>query len=256
MFIDSHCHLDRVDLTPFEGDMQRMLDTAAEAGVEHMLCVCIDLEHFPDVLDLAEKYPQVSCSVGVHPNSREVHEPDVDELVALAGHPRVVAIGETGLDHHYNQGDLGWQYDRFRVHVRAARQAGKPVIIHSRSAPRDTIRVLQEEHAGECGGVLHCFTEDWEMARAGLDLGFYVSFSGITTFRSAQSLRDVASRIPDDRILIETDSPYLAPMPYRGKSNHPAWVRHVAECLAEVRGVPLDTLARQTSENYRRLFGG
>ncbi|MGM0677610.1 TatD family hydrolase [Ectothiorhodospira marina] len=255
MLIDSHCHLDRIDLKPFDGDRDRMMQAAAEAGVDHMLCVCIDMDNYAQVKELAARYEQVSCSVGVHPSAREGHEPSEEELVTMAHDPGVVAIGETGLDYHYNEGDLEWQRERFRRHIRAARVAGKPVIIHTRDARRDTLDILQAEGVQDAGGVLHCFTEDWGMARAGLDLGLYVSFSGIVTFRNAQSLRDVARQVPDDRLLVETDAPYLAPVPYRGKTNHPAWVRHVAECVAEVRGVTLERVAEQTTANYRRLFG-
>ncbi|MCG5524811.1 TatD family hydrolase [Ectothiorhodospira haloalkaliphila] len=255
MLIDSHCHLDRIDLKPFDGDRDRMMQAAAEAGVDHMLCVCIDMNNYAQVKDLAARYEQVSCSVGVHPSARDGHEPSEGELVAMAGDPGVVAIGETGLDYHYNEGDLEWQRARFRRHLRAARAAGKPVIIHTRDARRDTLDILKEEGVRDTGGVLHCFTEDWDTAHAGLDMGLYVSFSGIVTFRNAQALRDVARQVPDDRLLVETDAPYLAPMPYRGKTNHPAWVRHVAECLADVRGVPLERLAEQTTANYGRLFG-
>lgn len=255
MLIDSHCHLDRIDLKPFNGDRDRMMQAAAEAGVDHMLCVCIDMNNYAQVKDLAARYEQVSCSVGVHPSAREGHEPSEEELVTLAGDPGVVAIGETGLDYHYNEGDLEWQRERFRRHLRAARAAGKPVIIHTRDARADTLDILREEGARDTGGVLHCFTEDWDMARAGLDMGLYVSFSGIVTFRNAQSLRDVARQVPEDRLLVETDAPYLAPVPYRGKTNHPAWVRHVAECVAQVRGVTLERVAEQTTANYSRLFG-
>ncbi|MBK1674204.1 TatD family deoxyribonuclease [Ectothiorhodospira shaposhnikovii] len=254
MLIDSHCHLDRIDLSGFDGDMDQLMAEAAEAGVEHMLCVCIDMNNFQAVKDLAERHDQVSCSVGVHPSAREGHEPSEEELVAMAADPDVVAIGETGLDYHYNEGDLAWQRERFRVHVRAARAVGKPLIIHTRDARADTLAILREEGARDVGGVLHCFTEDWDTARAGLDLGFHVSFSGIVTFRNADPLREVARRVPADRLLIETDAPYLAPAPFRGKMNHPALVRHVAECVAGVRGESLETLAAVTTQNYRRLF--
>lgn len=256
MLIDSHCHLDRLDLTPFDGSMERMFEAAHAAGVEHMLCVCIDYGNFPAVVDIARRHPQVFCSVGVHPSEREGEEPTVESLLQRAADPEVVAIGETGLDYHYNQGELEWQRERFRVHIRAARAAGKPLIIHTRDARADTLRIMEEEGAGEAGGVMHCFTEDWDMARAALDLGFHISFSGIVTFRNAVDLREVAKRVPDDRLLIETDAPYLTPVPMRGKPNHPALVRHVAELLAELRGVSFERLAEDTSENYRRLFGG
>ncbi|UCE90107.1 MAG: TatD family hydrolase, partial [Pseudomonadota bacterium] len=217
--------------------------------------VNIDLEHFDQVSDLADRYPQVSASVGVHPSEREGREPEVDELLALADDPQVVAIGETGLDYYYNKGDLGWQQQRFRRHVAAAREINKPLIIHMRDATADTLRILEEEGAGDVGGVMHCFVEDWDTARAALDLGMYISLSGIVTFHSAGSLRAVAARMPANRLLIETDSPYLAPVPHRGKSNQPAWVRHVAECIANVRETGVEEIAEITTRNYVELFG-
>lgn len=254
MLIDSHCHLDRLDLSRDGGDLNVALDRARANGVEHMLCVSIDLEAWPHMAALVAPFADVSISVGVHPNERERREPDVDELVELAAEPRVVAIGETGLDYFRSDGDLEWQRARFRTHVRAARAAGKPLIIHSRDAKEDTLRILREERADFVGGVMHCFAEDWDMAERALALGFYISFSGIVTFRNAESLRDVARRVPADRVLVETDSPYLAPVPHRGKPNEPALVRDVAACIAQLRGLPLDALARITSDNFRRLF--
>jgi len=254
MLIDSHCHLDRLDLSKDGGDLNAALERARARGVEHMLCVSIDLEAWPGMAALVEPFEDVSISVGVHPNEREGREPTVDELVALAGNPRVVAIGETGLDYYRSDGDLEWQRERFRTHIRAARACGKPLIVHSREAKEDTLRVLAEEGADAAGGVMHCFAEDWDMAERALGLGFYISFSGIVTFRNAESLRDVARRVPWERLLVETDSPYLAPVPYRGKPNEPALVREVAACIAELRGVSLDEVARITSDNFRRLF--
>lgn len=255
MLIDSHCHLDRIDLAPFGGRLDALLDAARENGVGHMLCVCIDLEHFEEVAGIAEQSPQVSCSVGVHPDSTDVREPRLEELVELAARPRVVAIGETGLDYYRLKGDLEWQRERFRTHIRAARQAGKPLIIHTRAAREDTLRLLEEEGAAEVGGVMHCFAEDWETAERAMALGFLISFSGILTFRNAEALREVARRVPDEYLLVETDAPYLAPVPHRGKQNHPAWVRHVAEKLAEVRGVELAHIEAVTTANFRRVFG-
>lgn len=255
MLIDSHCHLDRIDLEAFGGELDRLIATAGEQGVGHMLCVCIDLEHFGDVAAIAERYPHVTCSVGVHPDATDVREPGVEDLVELARHPKVVAIGETGLDYFRLQGDLEWQRDRFRTHIRAAREAGKPLIIHTRAAREDTVRVLREEGAEAVGGVMHCFAEDWATAQAAMELNFLISFSGIVTFKSAEALREVAARVPDSHLLIETDSPYLAPVPHRGKENHPAWVRHVAEKLAEVRGVTVEHIEAVTTANYRRVFG-
>jgi TatD DNase family protein len=259
MYVDSHCHLDRVDLRPYDGDFGRLMALTAEAGVSHMLCVSIDLGRYPAMRSLVDPYPSVAVSVGVHPNEgcdgAPVTEPSVEVLVALAEDARVVAIGETGLDYHYAQGDPEWQRARFRTHIRAARHGGKPLIIHSREAREDTIGILRDEGADAVGGVLHCFTETWEMAEQGLDLGFYVSFSGIVTFKNAAALREVARQVPLDRLLIETDSPYLAPVPYRGKTNEPRLVSHVASCIAELREMPVAELAAATSANYFRLFG-
>jgi TatD DNase family protein len=203
---------------------------------------------------LVEPFPEVSISVGVHPNERDRREPDPAELVELARDRRVVAIGETGLDYHYNEGDLDWQRTRFRVHIEAARVCTKPLIVHTRDAREDTIAIMREAGADRVGGVMHCFTETWEMARQALDLGFYVSFSGIITFKSAEALRDVVRRIPLDRLLIETDSPYLAPVPHRGKENEPRFVRHVAEQVAALRGLTVEQVAAITRENFFRLF--
>lgn len=254
MLVDSHCHLDRVDLSSYGDDFSAMMDATREAGVAHLLCVSIDLESYPDMLKLVEDYPEVSVSVGVHPNDYDRREPKVEELVRLAKHPKNVAIGETGLDYFRTEGDLTWQRERFRTHIRAAREAAKPLIIHTREARDDTIDILREERASEVGGVMHCFTETWEMAQAALNLNFYISFSGIVTFKNADELRQVAIRVPDDRILIETDSPYLAPVPYRGKPNEPRYVEKVAETVADLRGVSTAQLIRQSSENFFRLF--
>ena len=253
--VDSHCHLDRLDLAPFNGQLAKALQAAAEQGVGHMLCVCIDLEHFQDVLQPAREFDFVSASVGVHPNETEGHEPTVDELVKLADDDQVVAIGETGLDYFRSEGDLEWQRERFRTHIAAAKQCGKPLIIHMRDAAEDTLRILKEEKADEIGGVMHCFTESRETAKQALDLNFMISFSGIVTFNSAQELKEVAKIVPADRMLVETDSPYLAPVPYRGKSNQPAYVRQVAEHLAELRQSSLEEIAEQTTSNYFSLFG-
>ncbi len=251
-FVDSHCHLDRLQL---EGGVERALAVAAAAQVTHMLCVCIDIEHFPPVLELAERHPQVSASVGVHPHERHAHDPEADELVRLGRHRQVVAVGETGLDYVQAEGDMGWQQERLRRHIAAARALDKPLIVHMRAATADTLRILREEDARQVGGVLHCFVEDWDTARAAMDLGFYISFSGIVTFRNAQDLRDVARRMPANRMLIETDAPFLTPVPHRGKPNHPALVRLVADCLAQVRGEDPEQVGDYTSENYHALFG-
>jgi len=255
MLIDSHCHLDRVDLSPYGGVFSRLLDATREAGVSHMLCVSIDLESYPQMLALVDRYPDISVSVGVHPNDRDRREPGVGDLVELANHPKNVAIGETGLDYFRTEGDTEWQRDRFRTHIRAAIETRKPLIIHTREAREDTIRIMREEQAQAVGGVMHCFTETWDMAQAALDLGFYISFSGIVTFKSADQLREVAVKVPQDRLLIETDSPYLAPVPFRGKPNEPRYVTKVAEAMAGLRGLTVQELARVSSENFHRLFG-
>jgi TatD DNase family protein len=254
MLVDSHCHLDRVDLTPYAGDFARLVADTAAAGIGRMLCVSIDLEHYPAMRALVDPFPQVAVSVGVHPNEDEGRDPTPDELVALAGDPRNVAIGETGLDYYRTDGDLTWQQERFRNHIAAARSCGKPLIIHTRAARADTIRIMHDAQARDAGGVMHCFTEDWDTARAALDLGFYISFSGILTFKSAADLREVAARVPLDRLLIETDAPYLAPIPHRGKPNEPRYLSHVAECIAGLRGLPVDAVADLTSANFSALF--
>jgi TatD DNase family protein len=252
--VDSHCHLDLVDLSRHQDSFAALLADAKTCGVEHMLCVSIDLENYPAMLQLVEQYPQISVSVGVHPCDRDRQEPTVDMLVQLARHPRNVAIGETGLDYFYVKEDQAWQQERFRVHIRAARESGKPLIIHTRDAREDTIRLLREEQAQDVGGVMHCFTETWEMAEQALELGFYISFSGIVTFKNAEALRDVATKVPLERILIETDAPSLAPVPLRGKSNEPSYVQYVAETIAKLRGIAPEMLAEQTAENFYRLF--
>jgi len=220
-----------------------------------MLCVSIDMDNFPAVLDIARRFEQVSASVGVHPEAQGVREPDADELAKLADDSQVVAIGETGLDYFRCEGDMRWQQERLRRHVDAARRTGKPLIIHMREATEDTLRILREEGAAEVGGVMHCFVEDWAAAKAAMDLNFYISFSGIVTFRNAAQIKDVAARMPADRFLVETDSPYLAPVPLRGRSNQPAYVRHVAEHVAELRGTSLEEIAALTTRNYGELFG-
>jgi len=254
MLVDSHCHLDRLDLTPYGGDFSSLMQATAEAGVGHMLCVSIDLEDYPSMVSRVEAFPQVSISVGVHPNEPDRRDPQPGELQELARHPKNRAIGETGLDYFRSDGDLAWQRQRFRAHIEAAKACGKPLIIHSRDAREDTLRIMREAEAGEAGGVMHCFTETWEMASQAMDMGFYISFSGIVTFKNADPLRDVARQVPLDRLLIETDSPYLAPVPHRGKPNQPIYVRRVAECLAELRGLPVERVIEITGENFFRLF--
>ncbi len=238
--------------------MPEILAKMAENKVTHALCVSVDLPEFPQVLALAEQYPHIYASVGVHPDYEDTPEPSVDQLVALSDNPKIIAIGETGLDYFRLEGDLEWQRERFRVHIRTSRITRKPLIIHTRAASADTIRIMQEEGAGTeqggVGGVMHCFTESLEVAQAALAMGFYISFSGIVTFKSAKDLQAVAQAIPLERILIETDSPYLAPVPHRGKMNEPGYVCHVAEYLANLKGLPLEQVARQTTENFFNLF--
>jgi TatD DNase family protein len=252
--VDSHCHLDRLDLAPYADGIDGVLAQAHAQGVSDVLCVSINWENFPAVLELAQRHEHVYATVGVHPNDDEGHEPTLDELSAAARLPKVIGIGETGLDYYRSTGDLTWQHERFRRHIRAARTAGKPLVVHSREAQADTVRILREEGADAVGGIMHCFVDDWDTAAQALELGFYISFSGIITFNNAVQVREVAARVPADRLLVETDAPYLAPMPYRGKPNYPAYVRHVAERLATVRGTTLEAIAEITSANFRRLF--
>lgn len=247
--VDSHCHLDMLDETPTDGVVMR----ARENGVRFMLNVCVNLKDFPAVLRIAETYPDVAASVGLHPNDQE-EEVDEQTLVSFAKHPKVVAIGETGLDYFRSSGDLTWQHNRFRAHVRAAKATHKPLIIHTRDAKEDTLRIMKQENAAEAGGVMHCFTESWETAQQALDMGFYISLSGIVTFKNAAAVQAVAKQVPLDRLLVETDSPYLAPNPYRGKPNEPAYVRYTAEFIAGLRGISLEALAVQTTDNFFTLF--
>ncbi|MBQ1559283.1 TatD family deoxyribonuclease [Pseudomonas sp. o96-267] len=254
MLIDSHCHLDRLDLAAHGGSLDAALDAARAAGVGHFLCIGVSADNAATVKGLAERYADVDCSVGVHPLDLEPGaEPALDWLLGELAHPKVVAIGETGLDYHYEPESAALQQASFRLHLEAARITGKPVIVHTREARADTLALLREAALPQAG-VLHCFTEDWEMARAALDIGFYISLSGIVTFRNAEALRDVARQVPADRLLVETDSPYLAPVPHRGKPNLPQYVREVAEYLAVLRGVSYEVLAEQTSSNFKRLF--
>ncbi len=255
MFVDSHCHIDFPELA---GRLPEILEKMRANEVSEALCVSVTLADFPGVLALAEAHPNIYASVGVHPDYPDIDEPTVAGLVAQAAHPRIVAIGETGLDYFRLQGDLEWQRERFRVHIRASRESGKPLIIHTRSASEDTLRLMREEKAGTdaggAGGVMHCFTESLAVAEAAMAMGFYISFSGIVTFKNAKELQAVARAVPLERMLIETDSPYLAPVPMRGKTNEPGFVRHVAEFLADLKEVPLTTLAEATTRNFRTLF--
>ena len=255
LLVDSHCHLDRLAFDQIEGGLAGALEQARAAGVGHFLCVAINLESYPAMRALIEPFPDVSVSVGVHPTDGHGQLPELDLLTQLGKDERVVAIGETGLDYYYGAEHTDYQQALFRLHIQVARAVDKPLIVHTRDAREDTITILREEGADTVGGVMHCFTEDWDTARRALDLGFYISFSGIVTFRNADSLREVARQVPADRLLVETDSPYLAPVPKRGKSNQPAYVRYIAECVAEIRGISVEELAASTTENYVRLFG-
>lgn len=256
MFIDSHCHIDFPELSDRLPDI---LQKMQQNEVSHALCVSVTMPEFPRVLALAEQHPNIYASVGVHPDYEDTEEPSVDDLVRIAEHPRIVAIGETGLDYYRLTGDLEWQRKRFRTHIRASRASRKPLIIHTRAAAEDTLRLMKEEKAGTAdggvAGVMHCFTESLEVAEAAMDMGFYISFSGIVTFKSAKELQAVARAVPLERMLIETDSPYLAPVPMRGKTNEPGFVRHVAEFLSDLKGVPLPAIAEATTRNFRTLFG-
>ena len=251
MFVDSHCHIDFPELRE---RLPALLSAMAANQVTHALCVSVNLQDLPNVLSIAESNANIFASAGVHPDYENVAEPTEDQLVKLATHPRIVAIGETGLDYYRLTGDLEWQRQRFRTHIRAARRAHKPLIIHTRAAAADTIDIMREEHAIEVGGVMHCFTETREVAEAAMAQGFYVSFSGIVTFKNAKELKEVAKAVPLERMLIETDSPYLAPMPHRGKTNEPAFVRHVAEEIARLKNVSLEEVAKATTNNFFRLF--
>ena len=256
MYVDSHCHLSFPELS---GRIEEIRAEMRDAGVDRALCICTTLEEFESVHGLAMRFDNFWASAGVHPDNEGVREPTVDDLLALAALPRVVAIGETGLDYYRLSGrsvaDMEWQRERFRVHIRASRASSLPLVIHTRSASDDTLAVLREEGGGEVGGVFHCFTESLAVARAALDLGFFISFSGILTFKTAEELRDVARMVPLERCLIETDSPYLAPVPYRGRTNSPAYVPFVARQIAQLKGVSDEEVARATSVNFERLFG-
>lgn len=254
MLVDSHCHLDRLDLSAYEGQLDLALQAAKDHGIEHFLCVCIDLENFPKVLSIAERYPEVQTTIGLHPTDSVDHEPSIEDLIKLGSHPEVVGVGETGLDYYRCTGDMGWQQQRFRRHIQAALALRKPLIIHTRMAAEDTIKILKQENAHLVSGVMHCFTESWEIAQQAMDLGFYISFSGIITFQNAKALHEVVKKVPLDRMLIETDSPYLAPVPYRGKTNEPAYVRFVAERIAELKQLPFAAVAEATTNNFLELF--
>ncbi len=255
-FIDSHCHLDKLDLSPYGGDLAALLSAAAERQVTEMLCVSVEMVQFQSMYALIEPYPQVFASVGVHPLSAGERIVSIGELVAQAQKPRIVAIGETGLDYYYQQDTRAAQQESFHNHLRAAAQTALPTIVHTRDAREDTLRIIRESGDPDVGGVLHCFTEDWAMAKAALDLNYMISFSGILTFRNAAELREVARQVPLERILIETDAPYLAPVPYRGKKNEPQYVVEVAQCLADLKGISLEAMGEISCDNFYRLFRG
>ncbi len=252
MFVDSHCHIDFKD---YAGELPRLLSEMQSHAVTHAMVICVTMPDREQVLDTAMQAENLFATVGTHPDYEDTPEPSVADLVRYAEHPKIRAIGETGLDYFRLEGDLEWQRERFRVHIRAARESGKPLVIHTRSASEDTIRIMREEKAHEAGGVMHCFTESWEVAQAALDMNFHISFSGIVTFKSAKELQQVARNVPLDRMLIETDSPYLAPMPYRGKRNQPAWVKFVAQHVAMLRETSIEAIGGATSENFFKLIG-
>jgi len=251
MYIDSHCHINFPELAD---KLDEVLANMSANQVSNALCVSVDLDKFPEILSMAEKNDNIYASVGVHPDYELEKEPTQAELVRLANHPKVIAIGETGLDYFRLQGDLEWQRNRFRTHIRAAVESGKPLIIHTRSASADTLRIMREEGAEKIGGVMHCFTESLEVALAAIEMNFYISFSGIVTFKKALDLKEVATKIPLERMLIETDSPYLAPVPFRGKLNEPSYVKHVAEEIAKLRGISVEEVGLATSANFKKLF--
>ena len=254
--VDSHCHLNAIDLAPFDNDINQVLSLARDNGVSHMLSVCVDLSDVEALKQLADNHSHISISVGIHPNSDMSEEVHAEQLVSLANHKSCIAIGETGLDYYRvdRQEVQLQQQNSFREHIRAALLSNKPLIVHTRQAQEDTLRIMAEEQAADIGGVMHCFTESWDIARRALDMNFYISFSGILTFNNAKTVQEVAKKVPLDRILIETDSPYLAPVPFRGKQNHPAWVKHVALALSELRNLDYATIAKQTTDNFYRCF--
>ena len=254
MLTDSHCHLDRLDLTPYQNDFSCLMEHIRNQQIEHLLCIAIDLEAYPAMRELVAHYDDISVTVGVHPNEDEGKNPTVAELVALGQDEKVIGIGETGLDYFRTEGDYTRQHDSFRNHIQAAKILNKPLIIHTREAKADTLRILREENAGEIGGIIHCFTEDWEFAKQVLDLNFYISFSGIVTFNSAKDIQDVAKKVPSERFLIETDSPYLSPVPHRGRPNYPQYVQHVAQRVGDLRGISLHSVADISTRNFYTLF--
>ncbi len=254
MLVDSHCHLDCIDLSDFDNNFDKLVQYTFNSGVEHMLCVSINLEKYPAMLEKVKDYAFISVSAGLHPMADESDEFSVEYLTELSQHEKVVAIGETGLDYYYHKDDPQWQQDRFRAHMQVANKVNKPVIIHTRDAGNDTLKILEQENVENCGGVIHCFTETQNFANRAMEMGLMISISGIVTFKNASALREIAKSIPDDFLLIETDSPYLAPIPHRGKQNQPAFVRHVAETLAEIRNTSVEAIAEISRNNFYRLF--
>jgi TatD DNase family protein len=251
VFVDSHCH---IDFPEFADETDALIARMHEARVTHAMCISVTYAEWPSVVALADRYENVYATAGVHPDYEDIEEPTVASLLERAAHPKVQAIGETGLDYYRLRGDLEWQRERFRMHIRAARERGKPLVIHTRSASEDTLRIMREEKAHEAGGVMHCFTETWDVASAAMDMGFYISFSGIVSFKNAKELHEVAKRVPLDRMLIETDSPYLAPVPFRGKRNEPSYVPHVATAIANLRETDAEAIGSATSYNFFKLF--
>ncbi len=254
MLVDSHCHLDRIDLTPYDNDLNKALAFARAEGVEYFLCVGVDLNEIPGLIAIAEKYPDISVAAGEHPTEHPGEYISVETLAHWVSHPKVIAVGETGLDYYRVEENMAWQHDRFRMHIQVAKQYKKPLVVHTRMAKEDTLRILKEENAQEVGGVLHCFTEDLDMALRAIEMGFYISFSGIVTFKNAKDLQEIARVLPLEKILVETDCPYLAPVPFRGKPNVPAYVRYTAEYIAQLRNIPFEEVARQTTQNFYQLF--
>lgn len=252
--VDSHCHLNMLNLDHYQGDLSKVVAAAKQAGVESILCVSVDLESAPQVIHIAHQFENVWASVGMHPSDKVEREPKAEDYLALINNPKVVAVGETGLDYYYNKEGLEHMRERFRLQIRVAREVNKPIIVHTRDAREDTLAIMREENAAEVGGVMHCFTESVEMAEAAMDMGFYISFSGIVTFKNAANVAAVAEAVPLERMLIETDAPYLTPVPYRGKPNEPQYVRFVADKIAELKGVSFDEVASKTTENFYQLF--
>ncbi len=252
--IDSHCHLNMLDLSAYEGDLAKLIEAAKAQGVEKMLCIGVDLQHAEEVIAIAERFPEVYASVGFHPGDEPEFIVKAEALMALAQHPKVVGIGETGLDYYYPDHHPKIQQERFCTQIQVARDLKKPLIVHTRQAQADTISILREMKAAEVGGVMHCFTEDYAMAEQAMDLGFYISISGIVSFKKATQVQDVAAKVPLERLLIETDSPYLAPVPFRGKQNEPQYVRFVADYIAQLRGISIEEIDQKTTENFNRLF--